>query len=289
MMHSRNIPMRTTSPITRLAAYLAGALAVGALVQACSTDAAGPEASPAAAAQDLQTRGRGVQIVRASGADVADAVAQYRVLLGDPNNGVVAGEKASGRREINWDGVPAAVTNTDAFPANFFNVNSPRGLVTSTSGTGFRVSSTNFADVNASYADEFTFFSPVKTFAAVGSEVTELHFFAAGSTTPAAVTGFGAVFSDVDRNGHTLVEYFDATGKRLLKLHVPSRTDAAGLSFAGATFPAPVVATVRITSGQGPLGATVQDVSDGGKDDLVVLDDFLYGEPHAVAAVVAPK
>ncbi len=57
----------------------------------------------------------------------------------------VAGEQPDaqhpgGRREINWDGVPAAFTNNDLFPGNFFNVNSPRGVLFTTDGSGFRIS-----------------------------------------------------------------------------------------------------------------------------------------------------
>ena len=36
--------------------------------------------------------------------------------------------------EINWDGVPDALASPNSFPANFFNVNSPRGTVFSTPG-----------------------------------------------------------------------------------------------------------------------------------------------------------
>ena len=44
------------------------------------------------------------------------------------------------RREINWDGVGDAFADPNALPGNFFNVNSPRGVVFSTPGTGFLVS-----------------------------------------------------------------------------------------------------------------------------------------------------
>jgi hypothetical protein len=42
-----------------------------------------------------------------------------------------------------------------------------------------------------------------------------------------------------------------------------------------------VVTRVRIVSGNAALGEGVRDVSDGGREDLVVMDDFLYSEPQA--------
>ena len=62
----------------------------------------------------------------------------------------------------------------------------------------------------------------------------------------------------------------------------------------GAAFDEPIIARVRITTGDAPIGATtVDNVSvpgkgkhdrpvKGKKHDLVVMDDFLYGEPHAI-------
>jgi hypothetical protein len=47
-------------------------------------------------------------------------------------------------------------------------------------------------------------------------------------------------------------------------------------------FQSPIVARVEITSGQRALGADVQDLSDGGNLDLVVMDDYLYAEPEAI-------
>jgi hypothetical protein len=46
----------------------------------------------------------------------------------------------TGRREINWDGVPDSSAAPNSFPGNFFNVTSPRGVIFNTPGTGFEVS-----------------------------------------------------------------------------------------------------------------------------------------------------
>lgn len=222
-----------------------------------------------------------VQIFTASG-DITAAVNQYRDSLGalNPN---VAGEQPGGRREINWDGVPAAFTNNDLFPGNFFNVNSPRGVVFTTDGSAFRISSNGYTDVNPAYAGEFNVFSPPKLFASRGSTVIDVLFFVAGSNTPATVTGFGSVFEDVGREYSTTIEYFDTDGNRILRLKVPRRSDEKGLSFAGAKFDSRIVARVRITSGDTPIDATAFDNVKGAgpKRDIVVMDDFIYGEPRA--------
>jgi hypothetical protein len=222
-----------------------------------------------------------VRVVKATG-DITAAVSDYRGLLGalNPN---VAGEQPGGRREINWDGVPAAFTNNDLFPGNFFNVNSPRGVVFTTNGTGFRITSNGFVDVNPDYEGEFNVFSPPKLFVARGSTITDVQFFVAGSTTPALVTGFGSVFADVGRERSTVIEYFDAAGRRLLRLKAPRRSDDKGLSFAGAAFDARIVARVRIISGDTPIDANAEDnvKGRGRKHDIVAMDDFIYGEPRA--------
>ena len=217
------------------------------------------------------------QVVSASG-DVTGAVAQFRGLLGDPLNGTTPGSQAAGRREINWDGVPASFTDNDAFPGDFFNTRSPRGAVFT--GPAFRVSDRNLAEVDPSYAGQFTFFSPQKTFAVAGSAVMETEFQVPGATTPAAVRGFGVVFVDVDRQGSAYLEFFGPSGS-LGRFDAPVQSAGSPLSFLGVVFQDTVVTRVRIVSGNAALGEGVRDVSDGGREDLVVMDDFLSSEPPA--------
>jgi hypothetical protein len=211
---------------------------------------------------------------------VANSLDAFRAALGGALNAPNSPPAASGRREINWDGVPAAVTNIDAFPATFFNVNSKRGALLATAGTGLRVDSTAFASVNAGLATQFKAFSPQKLFMAVGSNQSEVDFQLVGTTTNGLTKGFGVVFSDVDRAGSTRIELFDAAGVRIADLAAPASAGTQHFSFIGAVFASPVIARVLITSGDAALSATATDVSDGGTTDLVVMDDFVYGEPQ---------
>src|SRR6266508_3912622 len=122
---------------------------------------------------------------------IAAKLAEFRTALGGVLNAPNAPPADSGRREINWDGVPAALTDVDTFPANFFNANSKRGAVFTTPGTGFRVDSTDFAAVNAGLGAQFRFFSPKKVFMPVGSNQLDVDFQVVGTTTPGLVRGFG--------------------------------------------------------------------------------------------------
>lgn len=115
----------------------------------------------------------------------------------------MVGEQNGGRREVNWDAVPPAFTNTTSFPGDFFNQNfSPRarGVVFSTDGSGLSVSDNDFKFINSNYDAQFNSFSPVRTFSAIGSNTTRVDLFVAGTATPARSTGFGVVFSDVARH-----------------------------------------------------------------------------------------
>ena len=225
------------------------------------------------------------EVFEASGATPADiqtAVDAFRNFLGD-NNGV-GGTFPTGRREINWDGVPDAFSAPNLLPANFFNSNSPRGVVFFTPGTGFQVSAnlinpTNtpvrFGNINIVYPALFTTFSPQRLFSALQSKITENLFFIPGTTHSATVKGFGAVFTDVNDGHSTKIEYFDVAGNLLLSRNVlPGPTNRGSLSFLGVGFDTASVFLVRITSGNRILKVPNLDV--------VVMDDFIYGEPQAL-------
>jgi hypothetical protein len=220
--------------------------------------------------------------VIASGA-IATHVDEFATLLGGPSNGGTAGEQPAGRREITWDGAGAnPFNNKNDFPGTFFNSNVKSGAVFTTPGTGFRNDSLRFAGIDGSYATQLSEFSGTKIFSPIGSNVMDVLFQVAGQPTPATVTGFGAVFSDVDVADKTTLEFFDVNGRLLLRVASPVRSDAAGLSFAGAKFTDPIVARVRITLGTGALAAGKADISAGGTGDIVVADNFLYGEPRRI-------
>lgn len=221
-------------------------------------------------------------VLTASG-DVSARVTEFRALLGEPANGGAAGEQPAGRREIGWDGAGAnPFNNRNDFPADFFNNQTRTGALFATDGTGFRNDSTLFRDVDASYAAEFSFFSANRIFAPVGSSRMDVLFRVAGESTNAVVSGFGVVFVDVDKPGTASIELFDKAGRSLGVFSAPARSDAKGLSFLGVKYDEAIIARVRIRSGEAALGSGVKDTSAGGLYDLVVMDNYIFGEPHAI-------
>ena len=66
-------------------------------------------------------------------------------------------------------------------------------------------------------------------------------------------------------------------GELLFSSFVPASPGDRGLSFFGVVFTDARIAHVRITSGNAVPGA-----DDTGKQDVVMMDDFLYGEPAGI-------
>ncbi len=70
----------------------------------------------------------------------------------------------------------------------------------------------------------------------------------------------------------------DAAGNMFFSRDVLATAGNESLSFLGVTFTDRVVSRVRITAGDSALG--LNDVTQtGGDPDIVVVDDFIYGEP----------
>jgi hypothetical protein len=237
-------------------------------------------------------------VTQATGPDAASiqgAVTAYQDSLGT-NNGT-GPPAASGRRQIAWDGTPDDRSSPFFMPEGQFRAN---GALFSTPGLGFQVSAddndpadtpiddpdqVDFTNLNATYADDFAAFSPEKMFAPIGSNVTDQTFVLAGTNTPAETNGLGVVFNDVDQQGPTKVEYLEADGDSLGTFTVPATAGDETFSFLGVRYDAGErVALARITTGGAPLGAAPggNDVSQGGPADIVVMDNFIYGEPQAI-------
>lgn len=240
-------------------------------------------------------------VFQAAGPNVASiqsSVDAFRAALGNPDN-KNGGPQQTGHREINWDGGGGVDTTTA--PVTPFNVFlNTRGSQFTTPGIGLSQAPPSGGPQgglaalfnNASYGTIFKAFSPLRLFTPVGSNITDALFFVPGSNgnTAATVTGFGAVFTDVDqpdgsgpgvKNGNrgasTLMEFFGANGELLFSSFVPAAPGDGSQSFLGVIFNDTRIARVRITAGDVAPGP-----DDDSKNDIVMMDDFIYGEPQGL-------
>lgn len=231
----------------------------------------------------------------ANAAGLQAIVDLFRADLGGANNGV-GGSFATGRREVNWDGVPDSFAEPNNFPADFFNDNSPRGIMfnsvedaTGSALNQFAVSATaasgvpvRFGNLNSSYTSILQNFSQQRLFIARNTHIMEVTFFIPGTSIPAAVKGFGVVFSDVDSatgGNRSLIRVYGPDGRQLSAAAAPVFNN--GLSFVGISFNnGERVARVVIESGNAALSATNDDGENG--IDIVAMDDFIYGEPQSI-------
>lgn len=249
---------------------VAGALCLTSAVSAASVVRAAAGANPAA---------------------IQAAVDLFRIDLGTLNPNT-SSSFLTGRREINWDGVPDASSAPNPFPNNFFNSISPRGVVFSSTATlgvsgnqqPFQVSANaasgtpvRFGNLDPSYTTNFQTFSAQRLFTAINSNIVDVQFFIPGTNIPASVIGFGAVFADVDATSVTTMQFIGLDGRILGVFDIDAFN--GGLSFKGVSFNAGErITRVRIYNGN--LVAKAANVDGGIANDVVVMDDFVYGEPR---------
>jgi hypothetical protein len=219
------------------------------------------------------TAGQAITVFSDSGATAADiqaAVDGFRDALGTLN-GNLPQNFAGGRREVNWDAVPEAISDPNAFPGNTFNSPNPgtaRGIEFAPTGasSGLQVSALA-ASGNPEFGtpDDFTVFSPEKLFRTVGGTTLDTFFFdPSDQVTPATTTGLGVVFTGLPSALAPTMTFFNLAGAVLAEESVEI-TDVAGLAFLGLLFDDAAVARVAIDLG-----------------DSAVMDDFIYGEPSPI-------
>ena len=184
----------------------------------------------------------------------------------------------------------------NALPANFFNVNSPRGVVfidarapASRSARTPRIRRRRRSSSATSTRRTPGFFAPFsaqRLFTAIGSNIVDVNFFVPGSAHGGADARLRRGLHRCRRRRHDV----DPVLRRddTLLGTVLRAADVAGnetFSFLGVDFTAaPVVSRVRITSGDQLLGRGQRR-----RTDLVVMDDFIYGEPLAVPRAGGPR
>jgi hypothetical protein len=160
-----------------------------------------------------------------------------------------------------------------------------RGATFVTPGTGFETSgaTTEFDDINPSYSAQFAPFSAPRLFIALDTNVMDVLFNVPGNAAvTAGVTGFGAVFTDVDSTTSTRLQFFAPDGALLFERAVPAAAGNESQSFLGVSFDrGEIVGRVRIVSGNAAFGP-----DEAGARDLVAMDDFIYGEPVSTAGLV---
>ena len=226
---------------------------------------------------------------------VTAAIAAFKAAIGGSDNGSATGSQDSGYRQITWDDVPDANATPTLFPKDFYDVSVPRGFLLGPASwyTVFQVSAVEpnpygapplFGHLGAVFPAVFTTFSPGRIMRSFGTDIPfYVDLKVPGSQEAAAVSAFGAVFIDVDRENLSSLTFSDAEGRSLGTFFVPAANGPKTVSFLGVVFPpgAGKISGVRIVPGYERLQQPY-DEEDG--QDLVALDDVIYAEPRRLDA-----
>ena len=227
-----------------------------------------------------------ISVNASDAAGLAPFVDAYRNALGplnafDPVNG-----DPNGRRQVDWDAAPDAVSDPNAFPGDFFNFNvNPRARGIVFQETGATASFLLSATVASGQPPRFGFpdvevFSEERLFAPVDGTTLDVRFFdPSDQTTPAGSRGLGVVFSDVNVAGLTLLTLFDRHDNVLATQAALANPAGPSLSFVGFIFDDPTIARASINVGDAAL---LGNGSVGAGTDSVFMDDFIFGEPTTV-------
>jgi hypothetical protein len=294
--HRKKEPMQTKQSVINSNVRATIIAAFGVLLMVLAV-------SETAQAQANQPTPLVFQAAGPNAASIQSAVDAFRAVLGD-NNLNNPGPLQKGRREINWDGGNPNVLDTTA-PVNPFLVFlNTRGSQFKTPGLGLSQAPPSGGPQgglavlfgNPTYAKTFRTFSASRLFTPVGSNITEASFSIPGTNgnAPATVRGFGAVFTDVDQpdgsvgfstaasnhKASTLIEYFGKDGRLLFSSSVPASPGDGNLSFFGIKFDDARIASVLIKTGDVAPGP-----NDNKQHDIVMMDDFIYGEPQLSSSI----
>lgn len=174
-------------------------------------------------------------------------------------------------------------------PFNFFERNVKRGAIFRTTRNDFRVSNSNppppFDDrfsslLRKSLSSQFRTFSPKRLFTPFQKNQVTQTFKIPGKNRRASVSGFGAVFSEVDLEGKTYIDYFTKNNCLLSRVFIPPKNK--GLSFGGVYIIGgkPVIWKVFVKLGNVSVEVAGRRDYVFGSGDIVVLDDIIYAEPQ---------
>lgn len=230
-----------------------------------------------------------VNVNAASVQALTPTVDQFRTALGSLNANTPVNNDRNGRRQINWDAAPDFIADPNDFPGDFFNFNAEpraRGIEFSPVGdtTSFKLSSTASSGQPINFGGNFIPFSPERLFAPIGGTTFDVKFFDPANQDEAATSrGLGVVFQSAQVPGLSKMVFYDIDDNVLAEREVSTGPDD-GFSFLGLIFNEAVVAKVRITSGNLSINAlSALRAGIPQSADVVVMDDFIFGEPIPIA------
>jgi hypothetical protein len=226
--------------------------------------------------------------------NITPTIATFRQDVGGVNNGV-GGSYTSGMRELNWDDVPDSLASPYQFPYDFYNKNSPLGIIFNTAlesdlpYTSMMVSVPDdpasqyvrfkhFAADNGVLNRKFKPYSGTRVFGGAETNRINVNFYIPGTNTPATVSGFGAVFTDVDFEG--FISLYDESGKLILTQSIPHIDN--GLSFLGISFSDGTrIARADVWIGNMPLRWENGECGVCNVD-YAAMDNVIFSEPRAM-------